>query len=527
VEKTKHTHTHSLSLSLSLCLSKRNCNYQKAQKIQIHTTHSFSLFASEFNSMLVESRFCFYYRCQQPKKVQQKKRDLEQCSRARHDASRRDRQTDRKKKRLDDSQEMPSSVMSAILQVHDITFTVTSSMIRTCKESKGKQHHKRLVAVIIGLLVICHSQLASSKSSAHNLLHQAWQGQQWWRGYYYSSCHYNSNFISYCCCCCIINQPVVAVQFISQSVVAHLLQIIEKNEQTESCCGKEEQKRGGEKNHTHTHTHTFHSGEPFPVLAACSISCRRPASIKQAQKSLLQLLSKSPCVLLPAATGGREAGRGGFFFFLPSQVVPPFILCIGGGNVLLVVVVVQAGGGEGRGGQETYGLVMSGGRCEILQRHVKKNPTGSCLLLLLLPLSLLPSLTACLSCFHAHGLTHRLSRKNGCFPSRVLSVSHARVLSSLSVCVCLRSVHACVFFFCGFAVATMAKGPFGIPTPLGSERISRLPEEENKSNSFRASERASEDGSPSYLLKLMTTTTTTSWLLSLCVCICLPRNLIE
>jgi hypothetical protein len=50
-----------------------------------------------------------------------------------------DRQTDRKKKkRLDDSQEMPSSVMSAILQVHDITFTVTSSMIRTCKESKGK-----------------------------------------------------------------------------------------------------------------------------------------------------------------------------------------------------------------------------------------------------------------------------------------------------------------------------------------------------------------------------------------------------
>ncbi len=70
-------------------------------------------------------------------------------------------------------------------------------------------------------------------------------------------------------------------------------------------------KREGEKNHTHTHTHTFHSAEPFPVLVACSISCRRPASIKQAQKSLLQLLSKSPCVLLPAATGGREAGRGG------------------------------------------------------------------------------------------------------------------------------------------------------------------------------------------------------------------------
>ncbi len=79
--------------------------------------------------------------------------------------------------------------------------------------------------------------------------------------------------------------------------------------------GRRSKREGGKKI---THTHTFHSGEPFPVLAACSISCRRPASIKQAQKSLLQLLSKSPCVLLPAATGGREAGRGGFFFFLPS-----------------------------------------------------------------------------------------------------------------------------------------------------------------------------------------------------------------
>jgi hypothetical protein len=79
--------------------------------------------------------------------------------------------------------------------------------------------------------------------------------------------------------------------------------------------GRRSKREGGKKI---THTHTFHSGEPFPVLAACSISCRRPASIKQAQKSLLQLLSKFPCVLLPAATGGREAGRGGFFFFLPS-----------------------------------------------------------------------------------------------------------------------------------------------------------------------------------------------------------------
>jgi hypothetical protein len=57
--------------------------------------------------------------------------NLRKCNRARHDGIRRDRQTDRKKKRLDDSQEMPSSVMSAILQVQDITFTVTSSMIRT------------------------------------------------------------------------------------------------------------------------------------------------------------------------------------------------------------------------------------------------------------------------------------------------------------------------------------------------------------------------------------------------------------
>jgi hypothetical protein len=51
--------THSLSLSLSSEIGegihrRRNCNYQKAQKIQIHTTHSPSLVASEFNSMLVE-----------------------------------------------------------------------------------------------------------------------------------------------------------------------------------------------------------------------------------------------------------------------------------------------------------------------------------------------------------------------------------------------------------------------------------------------------------------------------------------
>jgi hypothetical protein len=102
--------THSLSLSLSLFSEiggaaigegihrRRNCNYQKAQKIQIHTTHSLSLFASEFNSMLVESRFCFYYCCQQPKKMQQKKRDLEQCSRARHDGIRTDRQKKKEKK---------------------------------------------------------------------------------------------------------------------------------------------------------------------------------------------------------------------------------------------------------------------------------------------------------------------------------------------------------------------------------------------------------------------------------------------
>jgi hypothetical protein len=91
--------------------------------------------------------------------------------------------------------------------------------------------------------------------------------------------------------------------------------------------------------------------------------------------------------------------------------------------------------------------VMSGGRCEILQGHVKKNPTGSCLLLLLLPLSLLPSLTACVSCFRAHGLTHRLYCKNGSLSlSSSLSLSRARVLSCLSLCVCLRSVHACLLF---------------------------------------------------------------------------------
>jgi hypothetical protein len=109
VEKTKHTHTLSLSLSLSflkLVLLQLVKVYIKEEiaTIKKHrrskfTQHILSLFASEFNSMLVELRFCFYYCCQQPKKVQQKKRDLEQCSRARHDAIRRDRQTDRKKKK--------------------------------------------------------------------------------------------------------------------------------------------------------------------------------------------------------------------------------------------------------------------------------------------------------------------------------------------------------------------------------------------------------------------------------------------
>lgn len=36
---------------------------------------------------------------------------------------------------------MPSSVMSAILHEHDITFTVTSSMIRTCKLSKSSSRY--------------------------------------------------------------------------------------------------------------------------------------------------------------------------------------------------------------------------------------------------------------------------------------------------------------------------------------------------------------------------------------------------
>jgi hypothetical protein len=130
---------------------------------------------------------------------------------------------------------------------------------------------------------------------------------------------------------------------------------------------------------------------------------------------------------------------------------------------------VQAGGGgEGRGGQETYGLVMSGGRCEILQRHVKKNSTGSCLLLLLLllPLSLLPSLTACVSCFRAHGLTHRLYCKNGfSLPLEFSrSLSSARVFSCLSVCVCLRSVHACLLFL-WLRCRNYDKGPIRDPDP--------------------------------------------------------------
>jgi hypothetical protein len=82
------------------------------------------------------------------------------------------------------------------------------------------------------------------------------------------------------------------------------------------------------------------------------------------------------------------------------------------------------------------------------------------LLLLLLPLSLLPSLTACLSCFHAHGLTHRLSRKNGSLPSRVLSLSRARVLS------CLSSLCSCVcLLFLWLRCPNYGKGPIRDPDP--------------------------------------------------------------
>ncbi len=226
VEKTKHILCLSLSSEIGAAAiaegihRRRNCNYQKAQKIQIHTTHSLSLFASEFNSMLVESRFCFYYCCQQPKKVQQKKRDLQQS-----EAWCEERQTDRQEKKKKARWLTGDAFICDVRHIASTRHHLHSNFVhdKNLQRIQRKKHHKRLVAVIIGLLVSVIHNLHHHHHQHINLLHQAWQWQQWWRGYYYSSCHYNSNFISYCCCCCIINQLVVAVQFISQSVVAHLL----------------------------------------------------------------------------------------------------------------------------------------------------------------------------------------------------------------------------------------------------------------------------------------------------------------
>jgi hypothetical protein len=152
VEKTKHTHTLSLSLSFLESVLLQLVKVYIEEEIATIKKHRRSKFTQHILSLSLplNSILCLLSQGFVSIIVAN---NLRKCNRARHDGIRRDRQTDRKKKRLDDSQEMPSSVMSAILQVHDITFTVTSSMIRTCKESKGKQHHKRLVAVIIGLLV--------------------------------------------------------------------------------------------------------------------------------------------------------------------------------------------------------------------------------------------------------------------------------------------------------------------------------------------------------------------------------------
>lgn len=158
------------------------------------------------------------------------------------------------------------------------------------------------------------------------------------------------------------------------------------------------------------------------------------------------------------------------------------------------------GGGEGRGGQETYGLVMSGGRCEILQRHVKKNPTGSCLLLLL-PLSLLPSLTACLSCFHAHGLTHRLSRKKW-FSSLSSSLSLTRARSLLSVClsVCVFALFMRVSSFSVASLSQLRQRPDSGSRPHSAAKEFHVFQKKrtNATASERASERARMDPLATY-----------------------------
>ncbi len=115
------------------------------------------------------------------------------------------------------------------------------------------------------------------------------------------------------------------------------------------------------------------------------------------------------------------------------------------------------------------------------------------------------------------------------FTSRVLSLSLERARFLLSVCLCLSSLCSCVSSFSVASLSQLRQRPDSGSRPHSAAKEFHV--FQKKRTKATASERASEDGSPSYLLKLMTTTTTTttttSWLLSLCVCIFLPRNLIE
>ncbi len=105
------------------------------------------------------------------------------------------------------------------------------------------------------------------------------------------------------------------------------------------------------------------------------------------------------------------------------------------------------------------------------------------------------------------------------------SLSLTRARSLLSVCLCLSSLCSCVrLLFLWLRCRNYGKGPIRDPDPT-RRRKNFTSSRRREQNQQLPSERASEDESPSYLLKLMTTTT--SWLLSLCVCIFLPRNLIE
>ncbi len=118
-----------------------------------------------------------------------------------------------------------------------------------------------------------------------------------------------------------------------------------------------------------------------------------------------------------------------------------------------------------------------------------------------------------------------LSQKMVLFPLE-FSLTHARARSLLSVCLSVSSLCSCVcLLFLWLRCRNYGKGPIRDPDPT-RRRKNFTSSRRREQTQQLPSERASEDGSPSYLLKLMTTTTT-SWLLSVCVCIFLPRNLIE